>query len=65
MLLVSFLCGMLMLVFAQKMALSKAILNALIGAALGTVTELISPSEYDTVTVPTVIAAVLLLLYRI
>ena len=62
MLVVSFLCGLCMLVLSQPMPIPKAAGIALIAALLGTVTELFSPSEYDTVTVPTVIAAVLLLL---
>ena len=62
MLTVSFLSGMLILLFAQKLALAQALPLAALGALLGTATELFSPSEYDTVTVPVVIAAVLLLL---
>ncbi len=62
MLTVSFLSGMLILLFAQKLALAQALPLAALGALLGTTTELFSPSEYDTVTVPVVIAAVLLLL---
>ena len=62
MLAVSFISGMIVLSTAQKMALPQAVLSAGLGALLGTVTELFSPSEYDTVTVPAVIAAVLLLL---
>ena len=34
---------------------------AALGAGIGTVTELVSPSEYDTITVPVVIIAVLIL----
>ena len=62
MLAVSFISGMIVLSAVQKTALPQAALSAGLGALLGTVTELFSPSEYDTVTVPTVIAAVLLLL---
>lgn len=62
MLTVSFLSGMVILLAAQKMALPQALLTASLGALFGTAAELFSPSEYDTVTVPTVIAAVLLLL---
>ncbi len=62
MLAVSFISGMIVLSAVQKTALPRAALSAGLGALLGTVTELFSPSEYDTVTVPTVIAAVLLLL---
>ena len=62
MLLVSFICGMVILYFVQHMDLPSALLSAGLGALLGTATELFSPSEYDTVTVPVVIAAVLLLI---
>ena len=62
MLAVSFISGMIVLSTAQKMALPQAVLSAGLGALLGTVTELFSPSEYDTVTVPAVIVTVLLLL---
>ena len=62
MLLVSFLSGMAVLLLAQKMDFPRALLSAGLGALLGTATELFSPSEYDTVTVPVVIAAVLLAL---
>ena len=62
MLVVSFLSGIIILLLVQKMPLHKAVLTTAVGALLGTATELLSPSEYDTVTVPTVILAVLLLL---
>ena len=62
MLAVSFISGMIVLSAVQKTALPQAALSVGLGALLGTVTELFSPSEYDTVTVPAVIAAVLLLL---
>ena len=62
MLAVSFLSGIIILLLVQKMPLPKAVLTTAVGALLGTATELLSPSEYDTVTVPTVILAVLLLL---
>lgn len=64
MLIVSFISGMVVLLFAQKMAFTQALITAGSGAFLGTLTELVSPSEYDTVTVPAVIIAVLLLLGR-
>ena len=64
MLLVSFLAGLAILLYSQKSDLPVAFAAAAAGALLGTVTELITPSEYDTVTVPAVIAAVLLLLAR-
>ena len=61
MLLVSFLSGMVILCLVQKLNFPRAPLSAGSGALLGTATELFSPSEYETVTVPVVIAAVLLL----
>ena len=62
MLAVSFVSGLTVLAAAGKMALPRAVLAAGLGALLGAATELFSPSEYDTVTVPSVIAAVLLLI---
>ncbi len=62
MLLVSFLSGLVVLLLAQKAALPRALCAAGIAAVLGTATELFSPSEYDTVTVPVIITAALLLL---
>ncbi|MBR1709944.1 MAG: hypothetical protein IJ719_14140 [Clostridia bacterium] len=60
MLLVSFLAGLLMLLFHHVDSL-KSLLFAGLGALLGTLTEVYSPSELDTLTVPVVIAAVMLL----
>ena len=62
MLLVSFISGMIVLCFVQKMDFPLAVLSAVLGALLGAATELFSPSEFDTVTVPVVIAAVLLII---
>ncbi|MBQ3371850.1 MAG: hypothetical protein IJG40_01790 [Oscillospiraceae bacterium] len=62
MLLVSFISGMSILLLAQRMTFSQALPAAGIGAVLGAATELFSPSEYDTVTVPVVILAVLLVI---
>ena len=62
MLLVSFLSGMVVLCWMQKTELPHPLLSAGIGALLGTAAELFSPSEYDTVTVPVAIAAVLLMI---
>lgn len=64
MLLVSFASGMIILIAFQKMPFSKAFFAAFIAALFGTATELLSPSEYDTVTVPMVIITVLLLIVR-
>lgn len=62
MLLVSFVSGVIVLYFVQKIPLPRSLFAAGVGALLGTVTELCSPSEYDTITVPAVIAAVLLVI---
>ena len=60
MFMVSFLSGLIVLLLEQKILLSQVLAMSIIGSLLGTATELFSPSEYDTVTVPAVIAAVLL-----
>ena len=62
MLAVSFLAGLVTLTAAGSMPLAQALPLAGVGAVLGAATELFSPSEWDTVTVPVVIAAVLLVL---
>lgn len=62
MLLVSFTVGAIVLSLTQQAAMPRTVLTAGMGALFGTAAELFSPSEYDTVTVPVVIAAVLLLL---
>ncbi|MBQ8075147.1 MAG: TSUP family transporter [Oscillospiraceae bacterium] len=64
MLLVSFCCGLGMLVTVLKMPPLQAGLIAVVGALAGTVTELFSPSEDGTVSVPVVIAAALLFLMK-
>ena len=61
MLLVSFATGVLVLSISQSIGWTHVFLSACIGALVGTVTELVSPSEYDTITVPVVIIAVLIL----
>jgi len=53
-----------MLLLAERLPPARAVPAALIGALPGTATELFSPSEYDTVTVPAVIAAVLVVLQQ-
>ena len=58
---ISFLCGFGVLLWGQKLALPHALWEAGIAAILGTAAELFSPSEYDTVTVPVIISATLLL----
>ncbi len=55
-------CGFGVLYFGHKMPVSAALPAAFAAALLGAATELFSPSEWDTVTVPGVIAAALLLL---
>ena len=60
MFLVSISIGLAVLLIFHNAPWYHALLMAGVGALLGTATELFSPSEYDTVTVPTVIAAVLL-----
>ncbi len=61
MLLVSFLAGITLLLFTGTGSIFHILLSVALGALAGTVTELYSPSELDTVTVPVVILAVLLL----
>ena len=60
MLAVSFAGGMCML--AQRLGPAGALLPAFAGALLGTCTELFSPGKSDTVTVPVVIAAALMMM---
>ena len=62
MLAVSFAVGLCILLFVQGTPLQKALLSAFTGALFGTATEMFSPSEYDTITVPVVIAVVLILM---
>ncbi len=64
MLVVSFAAGVPVLMLSSDTGLTAALLSAGIAAAVGAVTELFSPSEWDTVTVPVMIGAVLLLLDR-
>ncbi len=61
MFLVCFVIGLLFLSRLQSTVWTHVLLSAGIGALAGTVTELVSPSEYDTITVPVVIVVVLLL----
>ena len=55
----------ILLLLIRNIPLSQALPAVLTGAICGSLTELISPSEYDTVTVPTVIVIVLLLMQMI
>ena len=63
MFLVSFIWGLAVFLLYCHFPFSTAFFPAFAGAAVGAVTELFSPSEYDTVTVPSVILAVLLLFF--
>ena len=65
MLFVSFAVGLLVLLLSKAAGLPKALLLSGIGSLAGAATELLSPSEYDTVTVPMVILAALLVLEMI
>lgn len=59
---VSFCCGMAFLLLCAGIPPVRALAMCLGGAAAGAATELFSPSEWDTVSVPSVILLVLLLL---
>ena len=63
MFLVSLVCGLAVFLLYCHFQFITAFLPIFIGAAVGAATELFSPSEYDTVTVPSVILAVLLLFF--
>lgn len=56
---VSFTCGLCFLFFGYGMPLGYAGLSSAVAALIGAATELFSPSEYDTFTVPIAIAAAL------
>ena len=62
MLAVAFVSGLVVLLAVQGMPLGRALLCTAVGAVLGAATELFTPSKYDTVSVPVVIAAALLAL---
>ena len=62
MLLVSFVCGLAVFLLYCHFPIGKAFLPIFAGAVIGSAAELFSPSEYDTVTVPVAILAVLLLI---
>ena len=59
MFLTSFIFGAAFLLFHAHMPFESVILNCVLGAAAGAATELFSPSEWDTVSVPAVILIVL------
>ena len=62
MMVAAMLCGFCILFFGFDHSLSSAIILSLTGALFGTVTEMFTPSEYDTVSVPAAILLVLLVL---
>ena len=65
MFIVSTAAGFATLYFYGKYPPGRSFVCALVGGILGALTELISPSEYDTVTVPSVILAVELIILHI
>ena len=65
MVITSFAVGVFVLMLTQGAYLPRVLLSAGVGALIGAATELFSPSEYDTVTVPVMILAVLLILQGI
>ena len=62
MLIISFICGLAVFLLYCHFPMVKAFLPIIAGAVIGTAAELFSPSEYDTVTVPVAVLAVLLLI---
>ncbi|MDE7303007.1 MAG: TSUP family transporter [Oscillospiraceae bacterium] len=62
MFLISLICGLAVFLLYCHFPFLKSLAPILIGAVIGAATELFSPSEYDTVTVPVAVLAVLLLL---
>lgn len=62
MLAVSFVSGMVILLYIQKLSFLQAVLASVTAGVFGTFTELVSGSQYDTVTVPIVMSAVLLMI---
>lgn len=63
MLIVSFVSGFLIFIMANSISVMASVLISIICAVVGTVVELFTPSEYDTVTVPAVIAFICLIIY--
>ncbi|MDE6745574.1 MAG: TSUP family transporter [Oscillospiraceae bacterium] len=62
MFLVSLICGLAVFLLYCHFPFRESLAPILVGAVIGSATELFSPSEYDTVTVPVAVLAVLLLL---
>ncbi len=65
MLIVSFAVGFTVMILSGGTDLTFALIAAGAGALAGTITELFSPSEYDTITVPVIITLILLLLTKL
>lgn len=63
MFLTSLVCGFLVSCVYYRFSFLKSLLPILAGSIVGAATELFSPSEYDTVTVPIAILVVMLLLF--
>lgn len=63
MLIVSFISGLFILLMTSSIAVMTSFFVSIICAVVGTVVELFTPSEYDTVTVPAAIALVCLIIY--
>jgi len=57
----AFISGTFVLRFSGRLNTGRAVVAALLGATVGAVTELFSPSEWDTVTVPVVIMVALMI----
>ena len=64
MLCVSFLTGFILIHFRYRFPAGVSLATAFAGALAGTLAELLSDSEWDTVTVPVVILAVFLLIVK-
>ena len=59
---ISLICGLAVFLLYFRFPFMKSIIPVLAGAVIGAAAELFTPSEYDTVTVPVAILAVLLLM---
>jgi dolichol kinase len=63
MLIFSFVSGFLIFIMTNSISVMASVLISIICAVVGTVVELFTPSEYDTVTVPAAIAFICLIIY--
>ena len=61
MLFFSFAGGFCLLLWGQRLPWPRALWSSATAAALGTLTELFTPGEWDTLTVPLAVAGALLL----